>query len=124
MPKEPEDEEIEDRITDEVVVDAHGEEERAMGWYYYLQDKIGFPFEAKSIKSERTSPLKVGASVRVVSMAPVEECENRMLVTVNYDGGPLDVPLEQLEPSDEVEDDDTREAVYDWHYWVNRGYEF
>jgi len=30
----------EDRIENEIVVDAYGAEERAMGWYYYLEDKI------------------------------------------------------------------------------------
>jgi len=34
----------EERILMEVVVDAYGTEERAMGWYYYLADKILFPF--------------------------------------------------------------------------------
>jgi hypothetical protein len=36
----------EERIHNEVVVDAYGPEEQAMGWYYYLDDKIRFPFRA------------------------------------------------------------------------------
>ena len=35
----------ESRIIDEIVVDAYGEQERAMGWYYYAADKITFPFK-------------------------------------------------------------------------------
>ncbi len=46
----------EHRITDEIIVDAYGPEEQAMGWYYYLEDK------------------------------------------------------------------DTKEAIADWHYWVDQGY--
>ena len=34
------------RIAMEAIVDAYGPEEQAMGWYYYLDDKIQFPFEA------------------------------------------------------------------------------
>jgi Calcium binding len=30
----------EERIDMEVVVDCYDDQERAMGWYYYLQDKI------------------------------------------------------------------------------------
>jgi hypothetical protein len=30
----------EERIQNKVVVDAYGPEEQAMGWYYYLEDKI------------------------------------------------------------------------------------
>ena len=34
------------RITMEIVVDAYDTHERAMGWYYYLQDQLQFPFTA------------------------------------------------------------------------------
>ena len=47
-------------IMSEVVVDAYGPEEQAMGWYYYLQDKLQFPFEAICINKRRTSPVKAG----------------------------------------------------------------
>jgi hypothetical protein len=40
------DAEREERITMEIVVDAYGPEEQAMGWYYYLQDTMQFPFTA------------------------------------------------------------------------------
>ena len=39
------------RITYEIVVDAHDSEERAMGWYNYMDDKLDFPFHAKIISS-------------------------------------------------------------------------
>ena len=35
-----------ERITMEIIVDAYGPEEQAMGWYYYLKDTIEFPFPA------------------------------------------------------------------------------
>jgi hypothetical protein len=34
----------EERIAMEIVVDAHGPEEQAMGWYYYLADELQFPY--------------------------------------------------------------------------------
>jgi len=34
----------EDRITDEIVVDAYDASKRAMGWYYYLEEKLQFLF--------------------------------------------------------------------------------
>ena len=36
----------EDRIENEAIVDA-SPEEQAMGWYYYLENTICFPFPAK-----------------------------------------------------------------------------
>lgn len=37
----------EERIHNEVIVDAYGPEEQALGWYYYLENKIQFPFSAR-----------------------------------------------------------------------------
>ena len=40
----PEDKAREDRIIFDIVVDAYDDTERAMGWYYYLQDELRTPF--------------------------------------------------------------------------------
>ncbi len=124
MPKEPKDEEIEARIHDEIVVDAYDEYERASGWHCYLEDQIEFPFLAKVTKRERTSPLEVGTTINVCGMAPQEDCDNRMRATVSYNSRELDVPLEQLTPVDDIDDENTRNAIFAWHYWVARGYQF
>ena len=33
------------RIEMEIVVDAYNESERALGWYYYLEERLKFPFK-------------------------------------------------------------------------------
>jgi len=50
----------EDRIQMEIIVDAYGPEEQAMGWYCYLEEKLAFPFRAKCIAERRISPLREG----------------------------------------------------------------
>lgn len=75
-----ENQEREDRIAEEVVVDAYNEEERAMGWYYYAADNIDFPFKARCRLKRSTSPLKVGETFEVVGMA---EWQTRMIVVGN-----------------------------------------
>jgi Calcium binding len=122
MAKLKEDPEREERITMEAVVDAYGPEERAMGWFYYLQDKIQFPFQAKCVAKRRISPLAVGKTVKVVSMAPESECEHEMFVEIEWEKDTLAVPLIQLQPM--KADEDTEEAVADWHYWIEQGYRF
>jgi len=122
MNKPTEDSEREERIIMEIVVDAYDSEERAMGWYYYLDGKLVCPFTATCISKRRSSPLKVGATVEVVRMAPEEECESEMFVEVVWDDDMLAVPLIQLEAPDA--DEETQEAIADWHYWVEQGYEF
>jgi hypothetical protein len=110
------------RIAMEAIVDAYGPEEQAMGWYYYLDDKIQFPFEARCIATRPISPLKAGERVRVIQMAPEDECMREMFVEIEWQKRTFGVPLVQLQPL-EV-DEDTQEAIADWHYWVARGYEF
>lgn len=53
MTKQEKDPIREKRIDYEIVVDAYDESERAMGWYYYLADKISFPFLAKWKKTNK-----------------------------------------------------------------------
>ncbi len=116
------DEEREERIDMEIVVDAYGPEERAMGWYVYLSDTLQFPFSAKCITRRATSPLKPGDEVKVVGMASEEECQHEMFVMIRRRPHQLAVPLMQLEGVDV--DEETQQAIEDWHYWVGQGREF
>jgi hypothetical protein len=120
--KRPREEAREERITDEIIVDAYGAEEQALGWYNYLDETLSFPFRARCRAKRAVSPLKVGDEVDVIAMAPDEECQHEMFVLVPWKGDDLAVPLAQLEALDA--DEETRQAVEDWLYWVDRGYEF
>ena len=118
------DQDKEERITNEIVVDAYDAAERAMGWYYYLEEKLQFPFTARCIKARPISPLKVGDEVEVTGMAPEDECEHEVFVMIRWDRKEgLGVPLAQLKPSGDA-DEATRQAVEDWLYWTKMGYEF
>ena len=54
----------EERIHNEVIVDA-SPDEQAMSWYYYLETKIGFPFQARCVAVNDVSPLRNGEIVDV-----------------------------------------------------------
>lgn len=123
MPKPPKlDPARERRILDEIVVDAYGPEERAMGWYYYLEEKLAFPFTAKCIAERSVSPLKIGEEVEALGLAKEDDCMAEIFVLIGFAGRKLGVPLSQVEA---VEGKlDTREAVEDWQYWVTMSYTF
>ncbi|SRR6266536_4256891 len=110
------------RIDMEAVVDAYNSEERAMGWYCYLEGRLKVPFKARCKSKRAVSPLRKREEVNVLGMAPEEECESEMFVRVRWRGRSLAVPLSQLEPL--AADPKTKEAVADWQYWLGRGYEF
>ncbi len=122
MAKPRKDAEREERIEMEIVVDAYGPEERAMGWYSYLEDELRFPFTATCIAERATSPLRVKDEVEVIGLAGANECEHEMFVRIRWDRKEgLAVPLSQLKPINHT-DEETNQAVADWHYWVKMGY--
>jgi hypothetical protein len=120
--KPPQDPIREDRIHQEAIVDSYGSEEKAMSWYYYLEGRLSFPFQARCSASRLVSPLNKGETVEVKRMAPEDACLNDMLVRIRWQGRNLAVPLSQLIAIDP--DEDTAEAIGDWHYWVAQGYLF
>ena len=112
----------EERILMEIVVDAYTPEEQAMGWYCYLDQTIQFPILATCISERALSPLHIGDEVEIIGMAPEEECEHEMFVRMRWERKGLAVPLAQLKPIRKT-DEETRQAIEDWHYWIAQGYE-
>ena len=55
-------------------------------------------------------------------MAPEDDCLHEMFVEIRWSVRRLAIPLGQIEPIEH--DDETQEALEDWHYWVAQGYEF
>jgi hypothetical protein len=111
----------EDRIHNQVIVDARPEEQ-AMSCYYYLESKLTVRFKARCIRSQATSPLRRGETAEVRRLAKEEACESDMLVQIQWQGRKMAVPLSQLAALHP--DESTAEAISDWHYWVAQGYLF
>lgn len=103
------DEEIEHRITMEILVDTYDDEdEEFMGWYYYLQNNINVPFQAK---------IDNGEICEVLELAAQEDCSlHEMWVIVRIFDDELSVSLENLSPIDA--DEETLLAIGDWQYWL------
>jgi Calcium binding len=86
-----------------------------------IDGKMKVPFKARCRFARLTSVLKVKEEVEVLGMAPEEECESEMFVWVRRADERIAVPLAQLRPLSK--DQETQEAVGDWLYWVDHGYE-
>jgi hypothetical protein len=112
----------EERIHNEAIVDAYGSEEQALGWYYYLENKIQFPFSGRCIAAKVISPFCKGETVEVRGLAPEDSCAHDMLVLIRWHDRNVAVPLSQLTAIDA--DESTVEAIGDWHYWLAQGYCF
>jgi hypothetical protein len=120
--KSKKDQAREDRFDMEIFVDTYNSEERAAGWYCYLEEKLNCPFTAKCITKRAVSPLKVNDVVEVTGMAPEGECRGDIFVMIRWGDDGLAVPLAQLKPI--KADKMTVQAIEDWHYWIEQGYGF
>lgn len=100
---------------------AQDEYARISAWYGYLEEHVRFPFAATCRPG--AAALGLPPEVEVIDLACVDDWEEEARVTLGGDKDGVDVPLAQLTPS-EGSDEQTRQAVSDWHYWVERGYHF
>jgi hypothetical protein len=110
----------EQRIHNEVIVDAYGPEEQALGWYYYLENKIQFPFSARCMAAKVVSPLRKGETVKTSAAwhrkIPVPTACSLL---IRWQGRNVAAPLSQLTATDAAES--TVEAIGDWHYRLAQG---
>jgi hypothetical protein len=81
-----------------------------------------FPFTATGISKRCSSPVREGTTVEVVGMASEDECEREMYVEIAIEGDTLPIPLIELKAPDA--DSETQQVIADWHYWIERGYQF
>lgn len=109
----------------EIVVDCYNEHEAWSGWWCHLDGKLSFPFAARCIRARRASPLNLGVVVTVTAMLDDDEAADslgEMQVVIEWQGRTLAVPLAQLVGV--AVDEETAEAIADWHYWVAQGRQF
>jgi hypothetical protein len=106
--------EIEHRIHDEIIVDAYDDYEVKMSWYYYMEEKLNFPFHATFEIKKRDGSKEI-KRVEVVELTCGVEFGDDMTVGVAFDDYVHSVPLLSL--MDIEADEDTLEAIGDWVYW-------
>jgi hypothetical protein len=68
-----------ERIDMEIIADAYDSDERATGWYCYLDEKLS-PLTAICTGKRAISPLKKGDAVEVSGVAPEDEARGHVLL--------------------------------------------
>ncbi len=111
--------EREQRIEDNVLVDAYDRYEVKMGWETYIEDNITFPFTAK-VKIETKDNTKELVDVEVIkfdekSVFRVQVCEkgSNKLFSVTL------LSLRKIKA-----DEETLQVIEDWKYWKDGGNNF
>lgn len=108
------DEERKNRIYFEIIVDAHDQEEQNMGWHYYMEETLKFPFKAE-VKIKKRNKTEFIQKVDVLELSSNECFKNDMKVGVSYNEDVFDVPLLSL--TNIEADEKSIEAIEDWKYW-------
>ena len=100
------------RLSNEVFVDAYTEEELAQCWYHYLERKVTFPFEARWGKE----------TLEIVGMdSASESADAEVQMDALYREGDIE-DIISVRAADLVPlqtDAATAEAIEDLQYWIN-----
>ena len=114
-------EEIKEIIDFEIVVDANGDDEVYMGWYYFMVETLEFPFKAIATIKKRNGTIEE-RTVEVVEDATDGDrfkCQ-AYYVNVDYEGVLMKVEIADLKPINASEE--TLKAMTVWKYWKEKGY--
>ena len=117
--------EMNEIITNEIVVDAKDADDVAMGWLYYMQAELLFPFEAKMEVKNRNEEKSV-VRIDVLDLSPDNENNNspEVILEVSEKGSErvMDVRISKLQ--DVKADESTKNAVAIWKYWKSGKFRF
>jgi len=108
-----------ERIHDEIVVDAYGDEEVILSWYYYLKEKLRFPFAA-AVRVHSPGASWEAVRVKMVAMAPMSRCGYWQMWVLGRRDEQEDRTLYHFFLSDLIEaeaDPERLQALADWNYW-------
>lgn len=110
--------EREERIRNEIIVDAYGDEEVISSWYYYLDEMLHFPFTAM-VHTHQSALTSSASKVVMREMADMARCGYWQMWVRGTLSILKDTPLHFfLSDITEIEEDEERVmALQDWNYW-------
>lgn len=110
--------EREERIQNEIIVDAYDNDEVASSWYYYLDEMLHFPFTAM-VHTHRSGNTSYASQVEIKEMAEMSRCGYGQMWVRGALSLQKNTPLHFfLSDITSVEEDEERVmALEDWNYW-------
>lgn len=110
-------EEIQNKIDYEIIVDCYDEYEVSMGWYYYMEETLEFPFTATAQVKKRDGSLEK-REVIITGLASDEEGFLSRDFNLEMENGELLVSIAYSKLSQIKASTPTLEAFQIWNYWV------
>lgn len=109
------DEEMQYKIDYEIIVDAYDEYEQSMGWYYFFEETIDFPFTAMAQLKKRDGTIE-SKRVKIVGLSSKEEDFMNDDFNLEMEQGQYIRPIAYSALSDIRAADETLEAFQIWDF--------
>lgn len=111
------DEEMQEKIDYEIIVDAYDEYEQSMGWFYFFEETLEFPFMATAQLKKRDGTME-SKRVKLVGLASKEEDFMNSDFNLEMEQGQYLRPVAYSALSDVKASDETLEAfqIWDFHW--------
>lgn len=112
-------EEMQYKIDYEIIVDAYDEYEQSMGWFYFFEECLEFPFTALAQLKKRDGTLE-SKRVKLTGMASKEEDFMNNDFNLEMEQGQYLRPVAYSALSDIRASEETREAFQIWDFYWRR----
>lgn len=109
------DEEMKDKIYNEIIVDAYDEYEQSMGWYYFFEETLEFPFTATAHLKKRDGATE-SKRVKITGIVSKEEDFRSDDFNLEMEQGQYLRPVAYSALSDIKASEETLEAFQIWEY--------
>jgi len=108
--------EMQEIIDDEILVDCYDDDEVNMGWFYYMEGHLEFPFKARLDVKKRDGSTQL-KSVEVLKLASTAQnfAGEAFYVEVSYSEDIIETGLSKL--CNIQASDETLEAIQIWKFW-------
>lgn len=112
-------EEMQYKIDYEIIVDCYDEIEVSMGWYYFMEENLNFPFKATVPLKKRNGSLET-KEVKITGLASDEEGFTNRDFNLEMENGDYRYPIAYSRLSHVKAEPETREAFQIWNYWLGK----
>lgn len=113
-------EEMQHRIDYEILVDCYDDDEFSMGWFYFFEEALEFPFKATAQLKKRDGTLEMKL-VKIVGMGSDEVGFLNNDFNLNMEQGQYVVQIPYSRLRDIKASEETLEAFQIWEYYHRHG---
>ncbi len=113
------DEEMRYKIDYEIIVDAYDDDEQSMGWYYFFEETLEFPFTALAQLKKRDGTTET-KRVKIIGLASKETGFMNEDFNLDMEQGQYIRPVAYATLSEFKASEETLEAFQIWDFYWRR----